>query len=109
MVYYIRLNDQKSDPPRVSIVKITTELPEDELVPAMRAAVKEFLATNSRERDLALDAAGNMFGWNDATVWLPDELTKSHGFVIDNVHMSNICLDASENLINLMQEEKPNA
>lgn len=99
MTCYIRIDDPGSDPPYASIVKVTTELPEDELVPAMRAAVKEFLETKNREREIALDAARNMFGWNDATVWLPDGLTRKHGFVIDDVWMSTVCLDANENLI----------
>lgn len=99
MTYYIRIDDPKSDPPYASIVKITTELPEDGLVPAIRAAVKEFLETKNREREIALDASRNMFGWNDATVWLPDELTRKHGFVIDDVQMSTICLDGNENLV----------
>ncbi len=82
MIRYVIVKNGATDKSAWQVLRIKTDLDQEDLAAAMKSAAADFVREGGREAEAALSACGNKLRWKDAALWLPDEFTAPRGFVI---------------------------
>lgn len=81
------------------IIRIKTDVPVQELKPAIKDAVTDFLENGGTKADTALSASNDNFNWGDFALWLPEEYAKKHGFEVLDAGIASLTVDHDESLL----------
>lgn len=96
MVYV--LNARQRGEPDLS-VRIKSGLPLQDLKPAIKDAVTDFLENEPDKSETALSATGGNFNWGDMVLWLPEGYAKAHGFEVLDAAPVDLVVDHDESLL----------
>lgn len=67
-----------------------------DLVEAMRAAARDYAATEAGQSDPEVLSGG--FNWGDFVNTVPDEICARHGFVVEDTFVTHLIVDHDEAL-----------
>ena len=81
------------------VIAVKTDLPDNELKRAVKAAAREFILSDTTEARTAMSATEGRFNWTDACLWIPDGIQLRHGFLIAGTSHAAFVTNHDEDLI----------